>query len=79
MAASVGISSDFPYVKIILTKSMIGLSESSKCAQIVKVFEATGVCCDWTSIFKCNFSNVVGPPQTAASKGENYNAGWDYK
>ncbi|KAM7460495.1 hypothetical protein LguiA_035508 [Lonicera macranthoides] len=39
MAASVGIGSDFPYVKIISAESMIGLSESSKCAQIVKVFE----------------------------------------
>lgn len=39
MAASVGIDSDFPYVKIVSAESMIGLSESSKCAQIVKVFE----------------------------------------
>lgn len=39
MAATVGIGSDFPYVKIISAESMIGLSESSKCAQIVKVFE----------------------------------------
>ncbi|KAK3005695.1 hypothetical protein RJ639_017621 [Escallonia herrerae] len=39
MAASVGIGSDFPYVKIISAESMIGLSESSKCAKIVKVFE----------------------------------------
>ncbi|XP_059662642.1 vesicle-fusing ATPase-like [Cornus florida] len=39
MAATVGIDSDFPYVKIISSESMIGLSESSKCAQIVKVFE----------------------------------------
>ncbi|XP_047311243.1 vesicle-fusing ATPase [Impatiens glandulifera] len=39
MAASVGIDSDFPFVKIISSESMIGLSESSKCAQIVKVFE----------------------------------------
>ncbi|XP_057506832.1 vesicle-fusing ATPase-like [Actinidia eriantha] len=39
MAATVGIDSDFPYVKIISAESMIGLSESSKCAQIVKVFE----------------------------------------
>lgn len=39
MAASVGIGSDFPYVKIVSAESMIGLSESTKCAQIVKVFE----------------------------------------
>jgi len=39
MAATVGIDSDFPYVKIISAETMIGLSESSKCAQIVKVFE----------------------------------------
>ncbi|KAK1364317.1 hypothetical protein POM88_039878 [Heracleum sosnowskyi] len=39
MASSVGISSDFPYVKIVSAESMIGLSESTKCAQIVKVFE----------------------------------------
>lgn len=39
MAATVGIDSDFPYVKIVSAESMIGLSESSKCARIVKVFE----------------------------------------
>ncbi|KAJ0733656.1 putative vesicle-fusing ATPase [Helianthus annuus] len=39
MAATVGIGSDFSYVKIISAESMIGLSEASKCAQIVKVFE----------------------------------------
>ncbi|KAK1384860.1 hypothetical protein POM88_022595 [Heracleum sosnowskyi] len=39
MASTVGISSDFPYVKIVSAESMIGLSESTKCAQIVKVFE----------------------------------------
>ncbi|XP_071907411.1 vesicle-fusing ATPase [Coffea arabica] len=39
MAATIGIESDFPYVKIISAESMIGLSEGSKCAQIVKVFE----------------------------------------
>ncbi|THF96042.1 hypothetical protein TEA_010809 [Camellia sinensis var. sinensis] len=39
MAATVGIDSDFPYVKIISAETMIGRSESSKCAQIVKVFE----------------------------------------
>ncbi|GMH24284.1 hypothetical protein Nepgr_026127 [Nepenthes gracilis] len=39
MAATVGIDSDFPYVKIVSAESMIGLSESTKCAHIVKVFE----------------------------------------
>ncbi|XP_020257515.1 vesicle-fusing ATPase-like [Asparagus officinalis] len=39
MAATIGIDSDFPYVKIISAESMIGLSESTKCAKIVKVFE----------------------------------------
>ncbi|KAG9147070.1 hypothetical protein Leryth_005311 [Lithospermum erythrorhizon] len=39
MAATIGIESDFPFVKIISAESMIGLSESSKCAQIAKVFE----------------------------------------
>ncbi|KAL3636878.1 hypothetical protein CASFOL_019177 [Castilleja foliolosa] len=39
MAATVGIDSDFPYVKIISAETMIGLSEPTKCAQIVKVFE----------------------------------------
>ncbi|XVF87485.1 hypothetical protein PTKIN_Ptkin18bG0123800 [Pterospermum kingtungense] len=39
MAATVGIDSDFPYVKIVSAESMIGLQESTKCAQIVKVFE----------------------------------------
>ncbi|KAK9268271.1 hypothetical protein L1049_010714 [Liquidambar formosana] len=37
LAATVGIDSDFPYVKIVSAESMIGLHESSKCAQIVKV------------------------------------------
>ncbi|KAG6387322.1 hypothetical protein SASPL_152509 [Salvia splendens] len=39
MAATVGIESNFPYVKIISAETMIGLSEPTKCAQIVKVFE----------------------------------------
>ncbi|KAK6946718.1 CDC48, domain 2 [Dillenia turbinata] len=39
LAATVGIDSDFPYVKIVSAESMIGLSEASKSAQIVKVFE----------------------------------------
>ncbi|XP_051129774.1 vesicle-fusing ATPase-like [Andrographis paniculata] len=39
MASTVGIESDFPYVKIISAETMIGLSEPTKCAHIVKVFE----------------------------------------
>ncbi|KAL1221762.1 Vesicle-fusing ATPase [Cardamine amara subsp. amara] len=39
LAATVGIDSDFPYVKIVSAETMIGLSESTKCAHIVKVFE----------------------------------------
>ncbi|KAM3701368.1 hypothetical protein ACJW31_05G167300 [Castanea mollissima] len=39
LAATVGIDSDFPYVKIVSAESMIGLHESTRCAQIVKVFE----------------------------------------
>ncbi|RAL52485.1 hypothetical protein DM860_007342 [Cuscuta australis] len=39
MAATIGIESDFPFVKIISAETMIGLSESSKCAKIGKVFE----------------------------------------
>lgn len=39
MAATVGIDSDFAFVKIVSAESMIGLSESTKCAKIVKVFE----------------------------------------
>uniref|UniRef100_A0A0E0L4Q8 Vesicle-fusing ATPase n=1 Tax=Oryza punctata TaxID=4537 RepID=A0A0E0L4Q8_ORYPU len=39
LAATVGIDSDFAYVKIISAETMIGFSESSKCAQICKVFE----------------------------------------
>ncbi|KAG2674448.1 hypothetical protein I3843_13G120800 [Carya illinoinensis] len=39
LASTVGIDSDFPYVKIVSAEGMIGLHESTKCAQIVKVFE----------------------------------------
>ncbi|XP_039016685.1 vesicle-fusing ATPase-like [Hibiscus syriacus] len=39
LAATVGIDSDFPYVKIVSAETMIGLHESTKCAHIVKVFE----------------------------------------
>ncbi|XP_042379833.1 3-oxoacyl-[acyl-carrier-protein] synthase III, chloroplastic-like [Zingiber officinale] len=36
MTATIGIESDFPYVKMISAESMIGLGEATKCAQIVK-------------------------------------------
>ncbi|KAK3431474.1 hypothetical protein EUGRSUZ_E03103 [Eucalyptus grandis] len=39
LAATVGINSDFPFVKIVSAETMIGLHESTKCAQIAKVFE----------------------------------------
>ncbi|KAK4271558.1 hypothetical protein QN277_020236 [Acacia crassicarpa] len=39
LAATVGIDSDFPYVKIVSAESMIGLHESTKCAHIIKFFE----------------------------------------
>ncbi|KAL2344033.1 hypothetical protein Fmac_005318 [Flemingia macrophylla] len=39
LAATVGIDSDFPYVKIVSAETMIGLHESTKCSQIIKVFE----------------------------------------
>ncbi|KAK9936373.1 hypothetical protein M0R45_013219 [Rubus argutus] len=39
LAATVGIDSDFPYVKIISAEAMIGLHENTKCVQIAKVFE----------------------------------------
>nr|CAB3464699.1 unnamed protein product [Digitaria exilis] len=50
MAASVGIDSDFAYVKIISAETMIGFSESSKCAQICKVFE---------DAYKSQFSIII--------------------
>ncbi|AQK53953.1 Vesicle-fusing ATPase [Zea mays] len=50
MAASVGIDSDFAYVKIISAETMIGFSESSKCAQICKVFE---------DAYKSQFSMII--------------------
>ncbi|XP_059437986.1 vesicle-fusing ATPase-like isoform X2 [Corylus avellana] len=39
IASTVGIDSDFPYVKIVSAEAMVGLPECAKCAQIVKVFE----------------------------------------
>ncbi|XP_028549698.1 vesicle-fusing ATPase isoform X1 [Dendrobium catenatum] len=39
IAASIGIDSDFPYVKIVSPALIRGLNESSICAKIVQVFE----------------------------------------
>ncbi|XP_077229727.1 AAA-type ATPase family protein [Tasmannia lanceolata] len=39
MAATIGIDSDFPYVKIVSAETMVGFSESNKCGHIIKIFE----------------------------------------
>lgn len=39
MAATIGIDSEFPFIKIISAEDMVGYSESSKCGLITKVFE----------------------------------------
>lgn len=39
LAATLGISSAFPFIKIVSAESMVGFSESSKCTEIAKVFE----------------------------------------
>ncbi|KAL1201789.1 Vesicle-fusing ATPase [Cardamine amara subsp. amara] len=39
LAATIGIDSDFPYIKIVSAEAMNGLQESKKCAHITKVFE----------------------------------------
>eukprot|EP00899_Mesostigma_viride_P023513 jgi/Mesvir1/4346/Mv02430-RA.2 len=39
LAATVGIESTFPFVKIVSAESLIGLSEQSKCNAIVKTFD----------------------------------------
>ncbi|CAH2045375.1 unnamed protein product [Thlaspi arvense] len=39
LAATIGIDSEFPYVKIVSAVTMNGLHESKKCAHITKVFE----------------------------------------
>ncbi|KAH8961011.1 hypothetical protein BDL97_05G027900 [Sphagnum fallax] len=38
LAATIGIDSGFPFVKIVSAENMIGLSESTKCAVITEVF-----------------------------------------
>eukprot|EP00249_Psilotum_nudum_P022983 c28712_g1_i1 orf=181-2289(+) len=39
LAATIGIDSEFPFVKIVSAETMVGLSETSKCGVITKVFE----------------------------------------
>ncbi|CAK9225512.1 unnamed protein product [Sphagnum troendelagicum] len=39
LAATVGIDSGFPFLKIVSAENMIGLSESTKCAVITEVFD----------------------------------------
>jgi len=39
LAASIGIDSGFPFIKIVSAENMIGLQESTKCAMVTKVFE----------------------------------------
>ncbi|KFK28754.1 hypothetical protein AALP_AA7G042300 [Arabis alpina] len=39
LAATIGLDSDFPYVKIVSAGTMNGLQENKKCAHITKVFE----------------------------------------
>ncbi|KAL5129999.1 Vesicle-fusing ATPase [Glycine soja] len=51
---------------LISAKSMIGLHESTKCAQIIKII---GVCAHWSSIFKLDFSNTTCFAQTVSSEG----------
>ncbi len=39
LAASMGIDSDFPFVKIVSAENFVGYSEASKCQAIAKVFD----------------------------------------
>ena len=39
MAATVGLASGFPFVKVISADNMVGFSETAKSSQIAKVFE----------------------------------------
>jgi vesicle-fusing ATPase len=41
LAASIGIDSGFPFIKIVSAENMIGLQESTKCAMITKVTSTT--------------------------------------
>lgn len=45
LAASMGIDSDFPFVKIVSSQKYVGFSEAAKCQAIAKVFDdACKVC-----------------------------------
>ena len=39
LAATVGLASEFPFVKVISADNMVGFSETAKSSQIAKVFE----------------------------------------
>ena len=39
LAATIGIESQFPFVKLISAETMVGYSESAKSSQIAKVFD----------------------------------------
>lgn len=39
LAATIGLGSNFPFVKVISADNMVGFSETAKSAQIAKVFE----------------------------------------
>ncbi|KAL3691429.1 hypothetical protein R1sor_005080 [Riccia sorocarpa] len=39
LAATIALDSDFPFIKVVSAESMVGLSESSKCGIIAKIFE----------------------------------------
>jgi hypothetical protein len=41
LAATIGIESGFPFIKIVSAENMIGLQESTKCGMITKVAAAT--------------------------------------
>ncbi|GLT68488.1 hypothetical protein SLA2020_407140 [Shorea laevis] len=86
LAATVGIDSDFAYVKMVSAEAMLGLHESTKCAQIVKVFEdaykspLSIIILDGIErlleyvalglVFKFGFSDANGPAQASSSKGK---------
>ena len=39
LAATLGLQSEFPFVKVISSDNMVGYSEPAKCQQIAKVFD----------------------------------------
>ena len=39
LAATIGIDSDFPFVKVVSAENYVGWSEQSKCSAITKVFD----------------------------------------